>query len=192
VAASKMYGKAVFFLASEAAAQEAVEKGLAVGGVFVPLEPLEDLGVRVVLTSVPPFLPNAALLPALSTLGKPINILSPLSLGCKDPTLRHILSFRRQVHLQLPPAARGGEALEGSFLVPYQGAHYRVHYSTGRPGATSAGRWGTSGGTVPWPGKKEHPRPRAPAGCRPRPPAPLTARRPEPPLLLPSPPLLPL
>ncbi|KAG6930055.1 hypothetical protein G0U57_004354, partial [Chelydra serpentina] len=30
VAASKMYGKAVFFLASEAAAQEAVEKGLAV------------------------------------------------------------------------------------------------------------------------------------------------------------------
>ncbi|CAM5170597.1 unnamed protein product [Natator depressus] len=32
VAASKMYGKVVFFLASEAAAQEAVERGLAVGG----------------------------------------------------------------------------------------------------------------------------------------------------------------
>ncbi|KAG6930725.1 hypothetical protein G0U57_003019, partial [Chelydra serpentina] len=31
VAASKMFGKAVFFLASEAAAQEAVERGLAVG-----------------------------------------------------------------------------------------------------------------------------------------------------------------
>ncbi|CAM4638319.1 unnamed protein product, partial [Lepidochelys olivacea] len=113
-AASKMYGKVVFFLASEAAAQEAVEKGLAVGGVFVPLEPLDDLGVRLVLTSVPPFLPNAALLPALSTLGKPISVLSPLPLGCKDPALRHVLSFRRQVQLQLPP-----------------GAHYRVHYSTG-------------------------------------------------------------
>ncbi|CAM5127743.1 unnamed protein product [Eretmochelys imbricata] len=131
VAASKMYGKVVFFLASEAAAQEAVEKGLAVGGVFVPLEPLDDLGVRLVLTSVPPFLPNAALLPALSTLGKPISVLSPLPLGCKDPALRHVLSFRRQVQLQLPPAARDGEALEGSFLIPYQGAHYRVHYSTG-------------------------------------------------------------
>ncbi|XP_065262702.1 nascent polypeptide-associated complex subunit alpha, muscle-specific form-like [Emys orbicularis] len=131
VAASKMYGKAVFFLASVAAAQEAVEKGLAVGGVFVPLEPLEDLGVRVVLTSVPPYLPNAALLPALSAMGKPISILNPLSLGCKDPTLRHILSFRRQVQLQLPPAAGAGAVLEGSFLVPYQGAHYRVHYSTG-------------------------------------------------------------
>ncbi|CAM4577298.1 unnamed protein product [Caretta caretta] len=131
VAASKMYGKVVFFLASEDAAQEAVERGLTVGGVFVPLEPLEDLGVRLVLTSVPPFLPNAALLPALSTLGKLVSVISPLPLGCKDPTLRHIFSFRRQVQLLPPAGARDDEALEGSFLVPYQGARYRVFYSTG-------------------------------------------------------------
>ncbi|CAM4532674.1 unnamed protein product [Caretta caretta] len=36
VVASKMYGKVVFFLASEAAAQETVEKGLAVGGGVCP------------------------------------------------------------------------------------------------------------------------------------------------------------
>ncbi|CAM4717444.1 unnamed protein product [Lepidochelys kempii] len=36
VAASKMYGKVIFFLASEAAAQEVVEKGLAVGGGLSP------------------------------------------------------------------------------------------------------------------------------------------------------------
>ncbi|CAM5123082.1 unnamed protein product [Eretmochelys imbricata] len=131
VAASKMYGKVVFFLASEAAAQEAVERGLAVVGVFVPLEPLEDLGVRLILTSVPPFLPNVALLPALSTLGKLVSVISPLPLGCKDPTLRHVLSFRRQVQLLPPAGACDEEALEGSFLVPYQGARYRVFYSTG-------------------------------------------------------------
>ncbi|CAM4550705.1 unnamed protein product, partial [Caretta caretta] len=131
VAASKMYGNVVFFLASEAAAQEAVEKGLAVGGVFVPLEPLENLGVRLILTSVPPFLPNAALLPALSTLGKSISVISPLPLGCKDPTLRHVLSFRWQVQLLPPPAVCDGEALEESFLVPYQEARYWVFYSTG-------------------------------------------------------------
>ncbi|CAM4708401.1 unnamed protein product [Lepidochelys kempii] len=101
------------------------------GGVFIPREPLEDLGVRLVLTSIPPFLPNATLLPALSNLGKPISVISPLPLGCKDPTLRHVLSFCRQVQLLPPPAARDGEALEGSFLVPYQGARYRVFYSTG-------------------------------------------------------------
>ncbi|CAM5121307.1 unnamed protein product [Eretmochelys imbricata] len=131
VVASKMYGKVVFFLASEAPAQEAVEKGLAVGRVFVPLEPLEDLGVRLVLTSVPPFLPNATLLPALSTLRKPVSVISPLPLGCKDPTLRHVLSFHWQVQLLPPPPARDREALEGSFLVPYQEACYRVYYSTG-------------------------------------------------------------
>ncbi|CAM5102014.1 unnamed protein product [Eretmochelys imbricata] len=101
------------------------------GGVFVPLEPLEDLGVCLVLTSIPPFLPSAALLPALSTLGKPVSVISPLPLGCKDHTLCHVLSFRRQVQLLPPPVARDGEALEGSFLVPYQGARYRVYYSTG-------------------------------------------------------------
>ncbi|CAM4668913.1 unnamed protein product [Lepidochelys kempii] len=131
VAASKMCGKVVFFLASEAAAQEAVERGLAVWGVFVPLEPLEDLGVRLVLTSVPPFVPSAALLSALSTLGKPVSVISPLPLGCKDPTFRHIFSFHQQVQLLLPSAARDGVALEGSFLVPHQGARYRVYFSTG-------------------------------------------------------------
>ncbi|CAM5133785.1 unnamed protein product, partial [Natator depressus] len=99
--------------------------------VFVPLEPLEDLGVRLVLTSVPPFLPNAALLPALSTLGKPVSVISPLPLGCKDPTLRHIFSFRLQVQLLLPSMMRDGVALEGSFLVPHQGTRYRVYFSSG-------------------------------------------------------------
>ncbi|CAM5102955.1 unnamed protein product [Natator depressus] len=131
VAASKMYGKVIIFLALEAAAQEVVERGLAVGGLFVPLEPLEDLGICLVLTSVPPFLPSAALLPALSTLGKSVSVISSLPLGCKDPNLRHIFSFRRQVQLLLPSAARDGEALEGSFLVPHQGALYRVYFSTG-------------------------------------------------------------
>ncbi|CAM5099122.1 unnamed protein product [Eretmochelys imbricata] len=131
VAASKMYGKVVFFLASEDAAQEAVEGAWRWGGVFVPLEPLEDLGIRLVLTSVPPILPNAALLPALFTLGKPVSVINPLPLGCKDPTLHHIFSFCWQVQLLLPSAARDRVALEGSFLVPHQGAHYRVYFSMG-------------------------------------------------------------
>ncbi|CAM4538481.1 unnamed protein product [Lepidochelys olivacea] len=132
VVASKMYGKVIVFFASEAAAQETVERGLEVGGVFVPLEPLEDLGVCLVLTSVPPFLPSAALLPTLSTLGKPVSVISPLPLGCKDPTLCHIFSFRQQVQLLLPAAACDGETLKGSFLLPHQGAHYQVYFSTGK------------------------------------------------------------
>ncbi|CAM5166173.1 unnamed protein product [Eretmochelys imbricata] len=131
VAASKMYGKVVFFLASEAAAQEAVEKGMAVGGrVRCPRIP-GGLG-RTGGIDLRPALPAQRCPVACPLhLGKPISIISPLPLGCKDPALRHILSFRRQVQIQVLPATRDGVVLEGSFLVPYQGAHYRVHYLTG-------------------------------------------------------------
>ncbi|CAM4623214.1 unnamed protein product [Lepidochelys kempii] len=149
VTASKMYRKVVFFLALQAATQEAVERGLAVGGLFVPLEPLEDLGIRLVLTSVPPFLPNAALLPALSILGKPVSVISPLPLGCKDPTLHHIFSFRWQVQLLLPSVVRDGVALEGSFLVPHRGPVTGCTFPRGKPGAPSARHRGMSGGTAP-------------------------------------------
>ncbi|CAM4686518.1 unnamed protein product [Caretta caretta] len=108
-----MYGKVVFFLASEDAAQEAVERGLTVGGGVCPPRTVRRRAS------------------ALSTVGKLVSVISPLPLGCKDPTLRHIFSFRRQVQLLPPAGARDEEALEGSFLVPYQGARYRVFYSTG-------------------------------------------------------------
>ncbi|CAM4667849.1 unnamed protein product [Lepidochelys kempii] len=192
VAASKMYGKVVLFLASEDAAQKAVERGLTVGGVFVPLEPLEDLGVRLVLTSVPPFLPNAALLPALSTLGKLVSVISPLPLGCKDPTLRHIFSFRRQVQLLPPAGARDGEALEGSFLVPYEGARYRVFYSTGEARCYLCRSAGHVRRDCPLARGEGHPKPPRPGRTSaPSLPTPLAAQYLKPTLLLLDPSLLP-
>ncbi|KAG6924118.1 hypothetical protein G0U57_018278 [Chelydra serpentina] len=132
------------------------------GGVFIPLELLEDLGVRVVLTSVPPFLPKAALLPALSTLGKHISVLSPLPLGCKDPALCHILSFRRQVQIQVSPAERRSR---GPSWCPIRGPITGSTIRWGTPGVYSAGQWDMSGGTAPWPGLEGHPGP--PRGRRP-------------------------
>lgn len=41
---SRHYGKSVFYLAMEAAAQEMVDKGLVVGSKHVPLEALKKLG----------------------------------------------------------------------------------------------------------------------------------------------------
>ena len=41
-AASKMYGRAVFFLKSKAEANKAIQKGIVVGGLFVQVEPLES------------------------------------------------------------------------------------------------------------------------------------------------------
>ncbi|CAM5165028.1 unnamed protein product [Natator depressus] len=183
VAASKMYGKVVFFLASEAAAQEAVEKGLAVGGGGVR-SPGTARGPR--CPPSPDLRPSfSTLLPALSTLGKSISVISPLALGCKDPTLRHVLSFRRQVQLLPPPAARDGEALEGSFLVPYQEPAIGSFTPRERPGATSADQQGMSEETAPWPSGEGHPRPPRPGRTSaPSLPTPLAARYLKPPLLL--------
>ncbi|MGH0114783.1 UNVERIFIED_CONTAM: hypothetical protein FKN15_049657 [Acipenser sinensis] len=126
VAASKMYGKAVFFLKSEAATHTAIERGLAVGGMYVPIEPLEGLGSRVVLSNVPPFLKDDLLKPHLQALGELKTGIHPIPLGCKDQPLRHVLSFRRQVTIHLA----GRDAVEGSFVVPFEGTNYVIFYSS--------------------------------------------------------------
>ncbi|MGH0123372.1 UNVERIFIED_CONTAM: hypothetical protein FKN15_028463 [Acipenser sinensis] len=126
VAASKMYGKAVFFLKSEAAANTAIERGLAVAGIFIPVEPLAGLGTRVVLSNVPPFLKDDLLRPHLQALGEIKTSIHPLPLGCKDQLLRHVLSFRRQMTIYLA----GREVAEGSFVVPFEGTNYVIFYSS--------------------------------------------------------------
>lgn len=61
--ASRYYGKGAFYLAIEAAMQEAVENGLTVGGEHVSLEFLEELGTWVVLSPILPCITNWALMP---------------------------------------------------------------------------------------------------------------------------------
>ncbi|MGH0141679.1 UNVERIFIED_CONTAM: hypothetical protein FKN15_045041 [Acipenser sinensis] len=126
VAASKMYGKAVFFLKSEAAANTAIERGLSVGGMFVPIEPLAGLGSRVILSNVPPFIQDALLMPHLQALGEIKTAIHPVPLGCKDQALRHVLLFRRQVTIHLA----GRETVEGSFVVPFEGTNYVIFFSS--------------------------------------------------------------
>ncbi|MGH0187909.1 UNVERIFIED_CONTAM: hypothetical protein FKN15_027074 [Acipenser sinensis] len=126
VAASKMYGKAVFFLKSEAAANTAIERGLAVAGIFIPVEPLAGLGTRVVLSNVPPFLKDDLLRPHLQAMGEIKTSIHPLPISCKDQALRHILSFRRQVTIHLA----GRDTVEGSFVVPFEGTNYVIFYSS--------------------------------------------------------------
>lgn len=83
--------------------------------------------------------------------------------------------------------------MRGPSWSPFRGPSTGCTTPRGRPGATSAGRRGTSGGTALWPGSEELLGPPSP-GTAPAlsSPAPLAARYPEPPLLLLSPSLLPL
>ncbi|CAM5085620.1 unnamed protein product [Eretmochelys imbricata] len=118
VAASKMYGKVIFFLASEAAAQEAVERGLAVQGGVCPPRAARGPGRP----------PGPDLCPSFPPQCCPVT--RPFHPGetcfCHQPS-----PVGLQVQLLLPSVARDGEALKRSFLVPHQGARYRVYFSTG-------------------------------------------------------------
>nr|P14380.1 RecName: Full=Transposon TX1 uncharacterized 82 kDa protein; AltName: Full=ORF 1 [Xenopus laevis]AAA49975.1 ORF1 [Xenopus laevis] len=127
VAASKMYGKAIIFARTLTAVHTLVQRGITVGGSYVPVEPLEGLGTRVVLSNVPPFLQDHLLYPHLQALGELKSNMSRIPLGCKESRLRHVLSFKRQVQLLLP---RGQDTIEGSFGVPFEGVLYKIFYST--------------------------------------------------------------
>ncbi|CAM4583104.1 unnamed protein product [Lepidochelys kempii] len=131
VAASKMYGEVVFFLASEAAAQEAVERGLAVGGGVCPPRAARGPGHPPGPDLCPSFSPQCY--PATHPFhpGETCFCYQPSPVGLQRPHPPSLFSFRLQVQLLLPSVARDGEALEGSFLVPHQGTHYLVYFSTG-------------------------------------------------------------
>lgn len=77
-------------------------------GKHVPLETLEELGTLVV-SPVPSFSPNWALMPFLQGLERVLSPVITLSLGCQDPSFRHIQSFHHPVTIQL--TAEGGGPL---------------------------------------------------------------------------------
>jgi len=125
VAASKMYGKAVFFLKAERAVHLALEKGLTVSVTFLAVDPLEATAHRILLSNVPPYVPAELLRPHLHLLGEVRSGVTPIPLGLRDVPFRHIYSFRRQAFVRL---ARE-ECLEGGFNVLYQGETHRVFWS---------------------------------------------------------------
>jgi len=120
-----MYGKAVFFLRAERAVHLALDRGLTVGGTFLAVDPLEATALRILLSNVLPYVPAELLLPHLHLLGEVRSGVTPIPLGLRDATFRHIYSFRRQVFVRM---ARE-ECLEGDFDFPFQGATYRVFWS---------------------------------------------------------------
>ena len=56
---------------------------------------------RITVSGVPPFPPNIPVENELRRFGKPASGLRAVSLGCKDPNLKHVRSLRRQVFMLL-------------------------------------------------------------------------------------------
>ena len=102
VAASEMCGRAVFVLKSEAAANKVIEAGIVVGGLFVQVELLSSIGTRTILSNIPYlfFIADHVVVPFLER-GMRRSPIRPVPLECSEAALRHILSFNKQVSIDL-------------------------------------------------------------------------------------------
>lgn len=101
VAASRMNNAIVLFLSSVAKANEVVEKGLSVNGLFTPVLPLSTPARKVTISNVPPFITDEMLKKELGRYGKLISPIKKILIGTKSELVKHVVSFRRYVYVIL-------------------------------------------------------------------------------------------
>ena len=87
--ASRMNKAVVVFLKDEPRVYQLVESGVFIRDLFVQVSPLSVPSTRITVSGVPPFIPNELLENELRRFGKFASGFKTVSLGCKDPKLKH-------------------------------------------------------------------------------------------------------
>ena len=126
---SRMNKAVVAFLREEAHVFRLIESGVLIRDLSVQVSPLAVPSTRITVSGVPPFIPNELIETELRRFGKIASGLKTLSLGCKDPKLRHVQSLRRQVFMHLDAPT---QTLEVSFRVKHGDGFYMVDASSGQ------------------------------------------------------------
>ncbi len=101
LAASRMNNAFVLFLNSVEKANEVVEKGVVIGGLFTLVLPLSTPAKKVTLSNVPPFITDEMLNKELSRFGKIVSPMKKITLGSKSDLIKHVVSFRRFIYMIL-------------------------------------------------------------------------------------------
>lgn len=126
ISASRMNKAVVVFLKEELLVNRLVESGIVVSGAFVIVQPLISPTVKVVISNVPPFIPDEDIQRELLRYGKFASGIKMIPLGCKNESLKHVLSFRRQVFMFL-----NAPTLNVSFHCVYEGKSYMLYANAG-------------------------------------------------------------
>lgn len=127
--ASRMNKAVVVFLKSEPLVYQLIESGVSIGDSFVQVSPLTAPSTRITVSGVPPFIPNELIEKELRRFGKFASSFKSVSLGCKNPKLKHVQSLRRQVFMFLDSPT---QTLEVSFRIKLGDASYMVYASSGQ------------------------------------------------------------
>ena len=126
--ASRMNKAVVVFLKDEPFVHRLIEAGVVIRDLFVQVSPLSVPSTRITVSGVPPFIPNNLLENELRSFGKQASGFRTVSLGCKDPKLKHVQSLRRQVFMFLESPT---QTLDVSFRVKHRDGSYMVYASSG-------------------------------------------------------------
>ncbi|KAI2646057.1 Transposon TX1 uncharacterized 82 kDa protein [Labeo rohita] len=99
--ASRMNKAVVVFLKEEQLVAQLIESGVVINGSFCPILPLATLTSKVIISNVPPFIPDEVIERELIRFGRIASPIKVISLGCKSSELKHVMSFRRKVFMFL-------------------------------------------------------------------------------------------
>lgn len=125
--ASRMNKAIVIFLSQSQMANDLIENGLTINEMFVPVLPLSSPSKKIVLSNVPPFVKNEKLEEILVRYGKLVSPIKMITLGCKNPELKHVMSFRRQVFMILNSHS---DPLNLSVKLTIEGKDYTIFISS--------------------------------------------------------------
>lgn len=101
LSASRMNSAVVVFAKTVDLANQLVQNGIVIKGIFTPVLPLSTPSKKVTLSNVPPFIPNEVLTKLLARYGKVVSPIKMIPIGTKSPLLKHVVSFRRYVYMIL-------------------------------------------------------------------------------------------
>lgn len=100
-AAARLNGTVVLFEDKVGKANSVVETGITVVDRLVPVQPLAQLAVQVILPNVPHFVPNNLLAKELSKFRMMVSPSCDIASGIKSPLLKHPMCLRRQAFMIL-------------------------------------------------------------------------------------------
>ena len=125
LAASRVNRSVIVFVDCVTSVELVCADGLTVGDSFLYVEPLVKPSTKVILSGVPPYVPNSLLERELSNYGRVVSVIRFIPLGCKNPELRHVKSFRRQVYMICEE-----NSLDGVINITHDQRTVRIYLST--------------------------------------------------------------
>ena len=125
------------YLRSREDVADAVASGLAHDGSFLPLFPLVQPTTRLTLSKVFPEIPNAVAAHNISDFCKIVSSIRPIPLGLKHKQLSHVMSFRRQVQVQVQVLLNPGVAPPVHINFTYTGLTTVFFFLPGHPVAST-------------------------------------------------------